>query len=93
MAEIVTVVVEPTPFVVIGKVALAEPAGTVTVAGTVAADVLLLCRLTDTPPVGATPVRLTVPVEPLPPTTELGFLVTDDKVGAFTVRVLVLVTP
>jgi len=37
------------------KVALDEPAGTVTLAGTVAADVLLEERVTAAPPDGAAP--------------------------------------
>ena len=57
------------------KVAVVEPAATVTDAGTVA----LLepdARVTVTPPVGAATVRVTVPVELLPPVTEVGLSVT-----------------
>jgi len=43
------------------KVALDEPAGTVMLAGTVAADVLLEDRVTGAPPVGAAPFKVTVP--------------------------------
>jgi hypothetical protein len=49
---------------------LVEPAGIVTVAGTVVV-VLLLDSDTTAPLVGATAVRLTVPVTAEPPTTEL----------------------
>ena len=45
-AEIVTAVSAATPLLVTVKVAVVKPAGTVTVAGTVAAPVLLLERLT-----------------------------------------------
>ena len=51
------------------------PAGTVTVAGTWAAGSLEL-KVTTVPPVGAVPVRVTVPVELVPPVTELGEIVT-----------------
>src|SRR5215203_2719182 len=51
------------------NVALKAPAGTVTLAGTVAALVLLLDSVTTAPPEGAALVRLAVPSEVLPPTT------------------------
>ena len=54
---------------------------------------LLLCSVTTAPPAGATPLRVAVPVELFPPTTEEGLLVKDDSVAAVTVRVLVRVTP
>ncbi len=54
--------------VVIGKVALFELPYTVTVAGTVAA-VLLLIKLTKIPPVGAFPLSVTVPDSFPPPVT------------------------
>src|SRR6266852_1721931 len=55
----------------IEKVALLDPEGTVTVAGTVAAG-LLLERLTTAPVPEAGPVSVTVPCELEPPTTEVG---------------------
>jgi len=61
------------------------PAGTVTEAGTVAAPVLLLCRETLAPPVGAGPVRVTVPVELAPPETEVGLSARAETVAGFTV--------
>jgi hypothetical protein len=69
------------------------PAGTVTEAGTLAAAVLLLCRATLTPPVGAGPVRVTVPVEDPPPVTLVGFTVTEVRLtgGVITVGVTVSV--
>jgi len=75
----VTVVTVPTALVVIGKVALVAPAGTVTLAGTVATAVLLLDSATVAPPVGAAPLRVTVPVDELPPVTLVGFSATEDK--------------
>ena len=69
------------------------PAATVTLAGTFAAVVLLLCKVTTAPPAGAAAFRLTVPVELFPPTTEVGFLAIEESVGALTVRVVVCVSP
>jgi len=65
-------------------------AGTVTLAGTVAAEVLLLPRVTTVPPEGAEPFSVTVPVElALPPTTLAGFSVKEVKpvAAGFTVSV------
>src|SRR5215469_647814 len=75
-----TVVLLPTTMVVIGNVALLAPAATATLAGTVTAA-LLLDSVTVAPPVGAAPLRVTVPVDELPPTTLVGFTVTEDKMG------------
>ena len=78
VAVIVEVATEPTAIEVTGKVVEAEPAGTVTLAGTVAAAVLLLDRVTTAPPVGAFPFRVTVAVEfARPPVTLVGFRVSD----------------
>src|SRR5256885_14082654 len=68
-----------TTLVVIGNLALAAPAGTVTLAGTVAAVVLSLRSETVKPPEGAAPVSVTVPVEGSPPTTSVGLTVTFDR--------------
>jgi len=75
------------------NVALLEPAVTMTLAGIWAAAVLLLCSVTVAPPAGAAPFNVTVPVELFPPTTDVGFLVSVDNVGALTVRVVVRATP
>jgi hypothetical protein len=61
--------------------------------GTVATLVLLVESWTVTPVLGAAPVRVTVPVDELPPTIVAGFKLNDDKVGAAIVNVAVLVTP
>ena len=53
--ELLTLLVE------IVKVALVAPAGTVTLAGTVATPVLLLASVTTVPPDGATSFSVTVP--------------------------------
>jgi hypothetical protein len=54
------------------KVALKDPSGTVTTAGTLASQVLLLDSATVTPPAGAGFVRVTYPVEGVPPATLSG---------------------
>jgi hypothetical protein len=93
VAEIVTVVDFDTPLVETVKVAVLAPAATRTLAGTVAAAVLLLERATVTPPVGAAPVSVTVPVDVPLPVTRVGFRVRVDNVGGFTVRLAVFVAP
>ncbi|MBI2219171.1 MAG: hypothetical protein HYU51_17965 [Candidatus Rokubacteria bacterium] len=70
-----------TEVVVTVNVALVAPAGTVTLAGTVAA-VLLLDSVTTAPPVGAAAVNVAVPVEEAGPTTLVGFTDSDDRVAA-----------
>jgi hypothetical protein len=60
---------------VITKVADVAPSGTVTVGGTVAFLVSLLRSVTDTPPAGAAPLKMTVPVEFAGAVTVVGFRV------------------
>src|SRR5689334_17723475 len=60
-------IVPPTALVVTVNMALVDPAGTVTLAGTVAAS--LLDNDTTAPPFGAGPVRVAVAVTVFPPTT------------------------
>lgn len=91
--EIETVTDDATPLVVIVNVALVEPAGINTLAGTCATDVLVLCKLTTIPPAGAAPLKVTVPVDGFPPTTEVGDLEREERLGALTVRLVVLVSP
>jgi hypothetical protein len=86
----VTVVTALTPLVVIEKVAVVAPAATVTLAGTVAAA-LLLDSVTIAPPAGATLPNVTVPVDPLPPTTAVGFTVKLESTGGLIVKVVVFV--
>ena len=82
-----------TELVLTVKFAVVALATTVTLAGNVATVVLLLVGLTTAPPAGAGPLSVTVPVDEFPPTTELGFRLTELGAGAFTVRVAVFVVP
>src|SRR5512146_967253 len=68
LAVTVTVVPELTPLVWMRNVTLRAPAGTVTLAGTRAAP-LLLESATTIPPGGALALSVTVPVEASPSTT------------------------
>ena len=81
--------------VVTVNVALALPAGTVTEAGTVAADALLLVSATTAPPSGALLLSVIVPVDAVPPVTLVGLRATAVKLaaGGVTVRVAVCVPP
>ena len=75
------------------KLTLVAPAGTITLDGTLAAP-LLLESATCAPPAGAGPLSVTVPVEDVPPTTLVGFRVSEATVGsggAVTVRVIAVV--
>ena len=75
-----------TGLVVIGKVVVLDPAGTVTVALTDAAELLLPSETTV--PLGpALPLRVTVPVEEAPPVTLAGLTDSEAIVAAFTVNV------
>jgi hypothetical protein len=87
-----------TTLVLAVNVALVAPAATVTLAGTRATVVLLLESTICAPPVGAGPLKVTVPVEKFPPTTLAGLIVNDVGVGAgggtgLTVSDAVLLTP
>src|SRR5262249_5496089 len=96
-AEIVTAVEAVTPFVVTVNVVLVAPAGTVTLAGTVATAVLLLERVTTVPPAGAGALRVTVPCEVLLPITLVGLSVNEKTLtvaaAGFTVSIADCVTP
>ena len=77
------------------NVALLAPAAIVTLAGTLAAP-LLLESSTGAPPVSAGPLRVTVPVEGDPPVTLMGLSAIEESVaepGGVTVSEAVLVTP
>ena len=62
------------------NVAVELPAATVTLAGTIAEE-LLLDSATGLPPVGAGAFSVTVPVDELPPTTIAGFIATATSVA------------
>jgi hypothetical protein len=91
VAEILTVVEVATIFVETVKVAVLLPGATVTLAGTVAAEVRLLERTTSMPPAGAGPENVTVPVDGVSPWTVVGFRLKPIRVGAVTVKFAVLV--
>ena len=92
----VTVVMEKAERVWMVKRALVAPAGMVTLLGTLA-RLELLRSCTTTPPAGAGPLRVTVPVAELPPSTLVGLIVSDWSVtfdeGGLTVRVAVREMP
>jgi len=78
----VTTVDVATGLVLIVKVALVLPAGTVPLAGTLV-EALLLESVTCPPPAGAGPLRVTVPVEDCtPPRTLVGFNASEETVGS-----------
>jgi hypothetical protein len=80
-AEMVTGVEAVTALVLTVKVAPVAPAATVTLGGTLAAP-LSLESITCTPPVGAGPLSVTVPMEDcVPPVTLVGFSATEESVG------------
>jgi len=88
-APMLLVALAPTIIVVTVNVAVVAPAGTVTVAGTCASVALLEVRATDIPPVGAALPRVTVPVELMPPATDVGFRERPVTTGGLTVKVAV----
>ena len=78
-AEIVANIVRGTGLVRTVNVIDVSPAGTVTLAGTFAMIGLLLLKRTTTPPSGADPLSVMVPVDVLPPVTVVGLSVSDDN--------------
>ena len=93
VAEIVTEVLDEPGDVLTTNVAELLPGGTVTLAGTLATEGLLLDSTTTVPPAGAGPLRVTVPVEELPAVTVEGESVNDDSTDGLMVMADVLVTP
>jgi hypothetical protein len=92
VAEMLAVVFVDTGIVVIVKFAFCAPAGTTTLDGTFTPDRFEAVAIVIL--VAATPVRVTVPVDELPPCTLAGFNARALKAGGFTVRVAeALVTP
>ena len=78
-AEMLAGVETVTALVLTVNVALLASAARVTVEGTLAAP-LSLESSTCAPPVGAGPLRVTVPVEEDPPVTLVGFSVSEESV-------------
>ena len=91
VAETVTEVLDEPGDVVTMNVAELLPGATVTLAGTLATEGLLLDSATTVPPAGAGPLRVTVPVEELPAFTVEGESVNDDGTGGLMVTAVVLV--
>ena len=92
VAEIVTDVLAATGAVVTLNVAVVAFGAIGTLAGTLATAVLLLPSVTSAPPAGAGPFSVTVPLDELPPRTDVGLNVTELSVAAVTVKVAILVT-
>lgn len=95
-AVIITTIFRLTDAVVMLKVAVVFPPGTVTIEGTAALPALLLDKLTTNPPVGAGAVSVTVPTEVLPPRTIVGFRERAESAAAgwgLTVKFADFVTP
>jgi hypothetical protein len=87
VAEITDVVVEVTALVATAEVAAeVAPAGTVRVAGTVTAPMLLLVSETTAPPAGAGAVSVTVAEAVAPPCTVAGLRLRELRAGAVTVH-------
>jgi hypothetical protein len=89
VAVIVTVAFDDTAAVVAVNVAVVLPDVMVTLAGTVAAAVLELDKVTAMPEGPAGPLMVTVPVELVPPVTDVGDMATLLRVGELTVSVAV----
>jgi hypothetical protein len=91
VAEIVTELLVATGAVVTLNVALVAFGAIVTLAGTLAAAILLLLRVTSAPPAGAGAFKVTIPVDEVPPRTEVGLTDIELSVAAVTVKIAVLV--
>src|SRR5437868_12457520 len=87
----VTAVLAETENALTANVALLAPAATTTLAGTAATLEFVLESVTSAPPEGATPVRVTVPVDVLPLATEVGLSARLEVVGLLTVNTAVCV--
>jgi hypothetical protein len=79
--------------VVTVNVTLLASAATATLAGAIATRSSLLESAMIAPPVGAGPLRVTVPIEEAPPETLVGLRLTDDNVGGVMVRTALRITP
>jgi hypothetical protein len=80
-AEIVTVVELAAVIVDTWNAAIVDPAAIVTLAGTVATEVLLLDTEKTAPPIGAEALMVISPVEGFPPFTLVGFNVSENEIG------------
>jgi hypothetical protein len=87
----VTNVLVATGFVVTVNVAKVVFSATVTLAGTVAAVMLLLLSVTTAPPDGAAALRVTFPLVEVPPVTDGGVKATEPTPGGNTVKVALCV--
>jgi hypothetical protein len=81
-AEMMTVEFAETCFVFTVNVRDSAPAGMVSVLGTCAMAAVPLAKVTTTPPAGAGPLRVTVPLEDVPPFTVAGFSASEAKATA-----------
>jgi hypothetical protein len=90
VAVMVAVLVEPMGLVFTVNVTLVLPAGTVIEAGRVA-RLLLLANITRVPPLGAAPVKVTVPVTDVPPVVVVG--ASETKESAVVVTAAVILSP
>jgi hypothetical protein len=88
-----TVFAGNTKLVATVAVTVVAPAGTVTLGGTVATEVLELASATTAPPGGAGLLSVTVAVDVDPPLTVVGFRVIANKTAALTVILAVRVRP
>jgi hypothetical protein len=91
MAEIVTEVLAGTGVVATLNVAVVALGTIVTLVGTAAIAVLVLPSVTSAPAAGAGPLSVTVPVEVLPPRTEVGLNVRELRAAAVTVKLAAFV--
>ena len=93
-AQIVTKVEAATELVDTVKFTHVAPAGTVTLAGTVATARLPLESATPVPPAGAAALSVTVPIEEFPPTTLMGLSLNEERaVAGVTVNKAALLAP
>ena len=79
-AEIITAVELAVVLVGTWNATCADPAAMVTLAGTVATEVLLLDKEKTVPPLGAGALRLISPVDGFPPLTLVGFSVSEKEI-------------
>ena len=73
------------------NVAVVALGATVTLVGTAATALLVLLSVTSAPAAGAGPLSVTVPVEALPPRTDVGLNVRELRAAAVTIKVAAFV--